>query len=65
MYLPGPIYESIPAIYVASGVSSIFLITPPFSFISAVLFGFASWMVWKMRRDFRHQSSSEHNTQKE
>ena len=55
MYLPGPIYESIPAAYLLSGLVSFVFIEMPFSLISAVLFLFASWMVWKMRRDYRSQ----------
>ncbi len=60
MHLPGPIYESIPVIYIVSGVISIFLVDLPFSLISAVLFGFASWMVWKMRSDYRNKSRDIH-----
>jgi len=57
MYLPGPIYESIPTIYMVSGLSSVFLIDLPFSIASAGLFAYASWMVWKMRKDYRKRQS--------
>ena len=59
MYLPRPIYESIPAIYLASGLACILLITPPTSIFSAILFCYASWMVWKLRRDYRSRQDTE------
>jgi len=54
MRLPRPIYESIPVIYIAGGLVSLILIEAPFSVISAALFGCASWMVWRMRKDYRN-----------
>jgi len=56
MYLPGPIYESIPTIYMASGLSSLLFIDIPFSIASACLFSYASWMVWIMRKDYRRRA---------
>lgn len=53
MHLPRPIYESIPIVYIAGGLVSLILIEAPFSVISAALFGCASWMVWRMRKDYR------------
>lgn len=53
MQLPGPIYESLPVIYIVTGLSSILLVEMPFSVISAALFTCASWMVWRMRKRYR------------
>ena len=53
MHIPGPIYESIPVVYLASAISSVFIVDAPYSIISAILFVYASWMVWKMRKDYR------------
>ena len=53
MQLPGPIYESLPVIYIVTGLISIVLIEMPFSVISAALLVCASWMVWRMRRRYR------------
>lgn len=53
MQLPGPIYESLPVIYIVIGVTSLLLIEMPFSVISAALLGCASWMVWRMRKRYR------------
>jgi hypothetical protein len=58
MHLPGPIYESIPIVYLACGFVSTFLVKSPFSVISTILFCFAAWMVWKMRKDYRSQKKS-------
>lgn len=55
MHLPTPIYKSIPLIYLASGITSIIFGDMPFSLIPASLFVFASWMVWKMRKNYRQQ----------
>lgn len=53
MQLPEPIYESLPVIYIVTGLISILTIEMPFSFISATLFACASWMVWRMRKHYR------------
>jgi len=61
MHLPGPIYEAIPAVYLVSGLTSVFLIELPFSIFSACLFAYASWMVWKMRKDYRRKIDIHNN----
>lgn len=61
MHLPGPLYESIPTLYIAGGVFSLFFIDLPFSLISACLFVYAGWMVWKMRKDYRRKSRFHEN----
>ena len=55
MHIPGPIYEAIPVVYLACAISSVFIVDAPYSVISAILFGYASWMVWKMRKDYRNR----------
>lgn len=56
MQLPGPIYESLPVIYIVTGLISLLIIEMPFSVISAALLVCASWMVWRMRKRYRsHQ----------
>jgi len=57
MRLPRPIYESIPSLYILGGLVSLILIDAPFSLISAALFGCASWMVWRMRKDYRNDKA--------
>lgn len=60
MQLPGPIYESLPVIYIAAGLISVVLIEMPFSVISAALLACASWMVWRMRRRYRRNNPQRH-----
>ena len=61
MYLPDPIYKSIPLVYLMSGITSVIFADMPFSLIPACLFGFASWMVWRMRKDYSNQQRQNQN----
>ena len=54
MYLPRPIYESIPALYAAAAVATVVLIPSPVAILSAALLAYAAWMVWRIRRDYRN-----------
>ena len=57
MYLPRPIYESVPIIYTIASIFTLATVKAPFSIISAFLFAYASWMVWKIRKDHRRQKN--------
>lgn len=62
MYLPKPIYEAIPYIYLGSAVATIVALTPPISIFSGILFAYAGWMVWRTRKDFRRYNPTEKRT---
>lgn len=53
MRLPKPIYEAIPYIYIISAVLTVFLVDSLLSFFSGFFFGYAGWMVWRTRKDYR------------
>lgn len=53
MRLPKPIYEAIPYIYIISAVLTILLVDSIISFFSGFFFGYAGWMVWRTRKDYR------------
>ena len=57
MHLPRPIYESVPILYVMASILTLIMVKAPFSIISAFLFAYASWMVWKIRKDHRRRNN--------
>lgn len=53
MTLPKPVYESIPALYVISGIIAISAIDSFMSFISGILMGGSGIAIMCLRRNYR------------
>lgn len=53
MRLPKPIYEAIPYIYIISAFLTVLLVDSLLSFFSGFFFGYAGWLVWRTRKDYR------------
>lgn len=53
MKLPTPLYEAIPHIYGISAIITILSVDSPIAFVSSFFFGYAAWLVYKTRRDYR------------
>lgn len=54
MHMPKPIYESLPVLYVISGVAAISTVDSFMSFISGILLGSSGVMILYLRRNFRN-----------
>lgn len=53
MVLPKPVYESIPALYVVTGIAAISAVDSFMSFISGVLMGGCGVVIMCLRRNYR------------
>ena len=56
MKLPKPVYESIPALYVITGITAISAVDSFMSFISGVLMGGCGIAIMCLRRNYRIQN---------
>ena len=59
MNMPKPIYESLPILYVISGVAAMSTVDSFMSFISGILLGASGVMIMFLRRDFRRTENTE------
>ena len=56
MKLPKPVYESIPALYVITGIAAMSAVDSFMSFISGVLMGGCGVAIMCLRRNYRIQN---------
>lgn len=59
MTLPKPVYESIPALYVLTGIVAMSTIDSFMSFISGILMGGSGIAIMCLRRNYRVRSEQE------
>lgn len=53
MYLPKFIYEPLPYLYATIGWLAFLAVDPAFGRLAGGLLVYASYKIWRMRRDFR------------
>ena len=58
MKLPKPVYESIPALYVITGIAAMSAVDSFMSFISGILMGGCGVAIMCLRRNYRVQNQS-------
>ena len=60
-YQPRWLYETLPYLYVGSGVLSVATLDHLLSAFSGLLLVSAGLVVWKLRHDHRHQAAADHS----
>jgi hypothetical protein len=53
MWLPGPLYEALPYLYLVASVAAILSLNSFFALVSGCLFAVAGVWVWRLRRQYR------------
>ena len=57
MWLPDKLYELLPTLYGAAGLSVVYVFDTPIGQVSGILLVLTACLVWIMRRDYRYGST--------
>lgn len=60
MFLPSPIYETLPALYITGGVAAVSTINSASAILSGITLGFAGILIYSLRRKYRLKKSMPH-----
>ena len=58
MFLPSPVYETLPALYITGGVAAITTIDSTVATLSGATLGFAGLLIYSLRRKYRQKKAT-------
>ena len=58
MFLPSPVYETLPALYITGGVATVSTIDSAVAILSGATLGFAGVLIYSLRRKYRLRKST-------
>ena len=58
MFLPSPVYETLPALYITGGLAAVSTIDSAVAIMSGLTLGFAGVLIYSLRRKHRIRKSA-------